>query len=420
MSVRSGEKRYNALRTEATWGAIMQRLAWGRDGVELDFAEGQLVPLERAADAAPLADPAAAVAEALEAPLEFPALRRALTPDDHVAVFVDQSLPGLAGLLTPIMDHLGKAGIGPEAVTLLCLPGGDESWIDHLPDEYSEVQIEIHQPAERKKLAYLATTKKGRRVYLNRTAVDADQLVLLARRRYDCRLGYTGGETSLFPTLSDEAVLGEFFKQHHFRMPRADHPWEGSKEASEIAWLLGTPFFVQIIEGVGPTVTQVVAGTIDSIPAGKRALDRHWRLSSSESADLVITSLVGSDHSFEDVARAFWIGSQVVKPRGRVVVLSDARPELGPSAGLMRNYESPAEAGSLLLKEMPHDVEGGVLWSQAAQTARLYLLSRLPSDAVEEMFATPLEKAGQVQRLIAQSPRCVMFADGHKTLAEIR
>ena len=52
---------------------------------------------------APLADPTAAVRAALDAPLHYPPLRRALTPDDHVAVLVDEDLPHLARLLVPLL-----------------------------------------------------------------------------------------------------------------------------------------------------------------------------------------------------------------------------------------------------------------------------------------------------------------------------
>ena len=42
-------------------------------------------------------------------------------------------------------------------------------------------RFQVHDPADRKKLSYLATTRQGRRIYLNRSAVDADQLIVLSR-----------------------------------------------------------------------------------------------------------------------------------------------------------------------------------------------------------------------------------------------
>src|SRR5207245_5052034 len=97
------------------------------------------------------------------------------------------------------------AGVAPEAITLLCPPSSDsrQTWIEDLPEEFEEIRLEIHDPADRRRLSYLATTKQGRRVYLNRTAVDADQLVILSGRRYDPLLGHGGAEGAIFPALGD-------------------------------------------------------------------------------------------------------------------------------------------------------------------------------------------------------------------------
>src|SRR6185436_12624324 len=108
-------------------------------------------------------------------PVGFEPLRRALTPDDHVAVVVDDKLPHLAELLSGLLEHLVSAGVKPEAVTLVLVPGAKrQGFIDDLPDEYADVRVETHDPADAKRHAYLATTKGGRRVYLNRTFLEAD------------------------------------------------------------------------------------------------------------------------------------------------------------------------------------------------------------------------------------------------------
>src|SRR5262249_32973091 len=118
----------------------------------------------------PLADPVAAVRQAMEAPFGFPPLRRALTPDDHVVVLVDEQLPRLAELGSVVLEHITSAGVDAANVTLLCPPSGSSHpWIDELPDEFGDVHVEDHDPKSRQKLAYLATTRAGRRLYLNRS-----------------------------------------------------------------------------------------------------------------------------------------------------------------------------------------------------------------------------------------------------------
>src|SRR3954469_14074836 len=111
-------------------------VTYGRQESEFELAERDLLPLRRREQPTALADPGAAVRAALETPFHFPPLRRALTPDDHVVIVLDERLPQLATLLTAVLEHLHQAGVEPEAVTLVCLPpGGPQPWLDDLPEE---------------------------------------------------------------------------------------------------------------------------------------------------------------------------------------------------------------------------------------------------------------------------------------------
>lgn len=397
-------------------------LCWGLQRLDLDVADDRYIALRRRAPAEPLRDLGAAVGEALENPLDFPPLRLALTPDDHVAVFVDEELPHITELLVPLLEHVRTAGVAPSAIKLLCLPPSTgQPWADKLPEEFREVQVEIHDPRERRKLSYLATTRHGRRIYLNRTSVDADQLVLLTGRWYDPLLGIGGAEASLFPTLSDEATGQELYKSLSAEAPD-DRVWPLRQEAAEVAWLLGAPFLVQIIEGPGDDIVGVLAGPVESTKEGQRMLNEHRRVEVEERADLVVAGISGdpAQHGFGAIARAFLCASRVVKPGGRIVVLSDARPPLGPSASVMRRSEDPAEALRLLREEKARDIGAGFSWASAALTAQLYLLSQLPAETVEEMFAIPLQQIADAQRLVASAESCIVLPDAHKMLAIVK
>src|SRR5580704_9286752 len=153
-------------------------LAIGRTPVSLDVSADRLIPFDRP-EPPPLADPAAAVRAALEVPHHFPPLRRALTPDDAVTIVVDEHLPGVAGLLTPVLEHVTSAGVAAGAITLLCPPSPSRQvWLNELPAEFEAVRVETHDQADARHLSYLATTKGGRRLYLNRALTDAAQVVV--------------------------------------------------------------------------------------------------------------------------------------------------------------------------------------------------------------------------------------------------
>ncbi len=396
-------------------------IAWGRETLTLEVGEGNLVPGQRAPIAPDLADPVQAMRDALEHPLDYPPLRLALTPDDHVAVVVDEGIPQLGRLLTPLLEEIVKAHVKPEAITLVCSPpSSEQAWLDELPDEFQDVQVEIHQRGERKKLAYLATTKEGRRIYLNRTTVDSDQAVLLTRRGYDPVLGCFGAETSLFPGLCDEATAQEYCTRLKARAPGAQ-PWPIQQEAREVAWMSGAPFFVQVIPGAGDAVSGILAGPLESSGAGRALLDARWRVEFDRPADVVIAGTSGTlTGGIADLARAYFAAARVVKPGGSIVVLSEIAPPLGPSFELFRRHDEPAAALRLLMQEKPSDLAAGYMWATAAEQARLYLLSGLAQDVAEELYTIPLQNAAQVQKLLTQNASCILLEDAQRTLAVLR
>jgi nickel-dependent lactate racemase len=394
---------------------------YGQERIDFEIEAASLVATDRAPPATPLPDPIAAIRDALENPRDWPALRRALTPDDHVAIVVDEQLPRLAELLVPILQHLVDAHVSPEAITLLCAPSAaGQPWIDNLPDEFADVHVEVHDPHDRRKLSYLATTRQGRRLYINRTAVDADQLVVLTGRRYDPVLGCAGAETALYPTLSDEATRTEFLGQSALDVP-GTLPSSLRDEAAEVAWLLGAPFLVQVIEGPGDSFAYVIGGSLESSIPGQRALEAVWRVEVHQPADMVLASISGDParHNFASLALALSNAARVVQSGGHIVLLTGATPSLAGSAELFRNASGPRQVLDQLQREPSPDL-AALQWATATEKAHVLLLSGLSAEAAEELFVTPMDRAAQAQRLLAGEQSCLVLPDAHKMLALLK
>src|SRR5207245_1133690 len=134
------------------------------------------------------------------------------------------------------------------------------------------------------------------------------------------------GEGALFPTFSDEATRNQASQHLSLDIPGAS-PWPAQREATEAAWLLGAPFFVQVIEGVGDSVADVVGGVADSLAEGRRLQDAHWRRSVAREADTVVATLSGDParHGFAELADAAACASRVLGPNGRILLLSEAK-----------------------------------------------------------------------------------------------
>lgn len=389
-------------------------VSFGRERIEIDVGADKLVALQRSAVAPPLSSPAATLRLALEQPTRFPALRRALTPDDHVTIVIDDTLPRHPQLLEPILEHLEQGGVTRESVKLLFASAATAERWRELP---AGVKHEVHDAADRNHLSYLATSKGGRRIYLNRSVVDADQAVVLCRRGYDPLLGYSGAAGALYPAFSDEATIAELSGRLSLDVPGADR-WPLHKEAAEVAWLLGAPFFVQAVEGLGDEIAHVVTGVVDSGEDGERLLDARWRASVPHSVDTVLAAVSGdpAQLDFGALARALACAARIVKPQGRIVLLAPATTPLGAAAEIVRSADNPEAALAALIEHPPHDAAAVFQWASAAQQASLFLLSGWDEDVTEELFATPLTNAGQAQRLIAAAESCAILQDAHKML----
>jgi nickel-dependent lactate racemase len=330
---------------------------------------------------------------ALEQPVGFEPLRRAMTPDDHIAVVVDDKLPHLAELLTALIEHLVSANIKPEAITLLLQPGAKrQGFIDELPDEYADVRVETHDPANEKRHAYLATTKTGRRVYLNRTLMEADYSVYLI----------PVGSQLPFPALSNDATRAEA---------------TAMADVEEIRWLLGAPFLAQVIEGAGDDIHAIVGGLNDSRTAADTALAERWHANAVETADLVIASISGDKDriDFADLAAAAKCGASVLNPGGRLVILTDAAPELGEAEQMLRAHDDPAEAKKTVSKGKLESHRPAARWAAAAAKGTLTLASGYEDDVAEELFALPIHKPSELQRLIDAAESVLVIPDAHKT-----
>lgn len=392
---------------------------YGRTPLALTVDPKRLVGHYHGPDA--VSNVAAAVTAALEAPVSYPPLRRALTPDDHVAVVLDAHVGDPGDVLVPVLDHILQMEVAPEAISLLCAePGASDAWVEALPERLEDVHVEQHDPKDRRRLAYLATTGAGRRLYLNRTLVDADQVVVVSERRYDAILGYAGGETSLYPLFSDEPTRQEQLRHWHADAPTTEKPWPLRAEADEVAWLLGQPFYVQLIAAEGQGIAQVITGAGEAVRAAQRRLDAVWRFALPRRADVVVVAVSRdpAQQTFADLAEAAYTASRIVQPGGRIVLLSGANPQPGVGAETILNADEPEAAVQALAKAAAFGSGAALRWAQAVSHAHVSVLSAMPGQLVEDLFATPLDGEDQVQRLLTAGD-CAILQDGERMVAEV-
>ena len=108
-----------------------------------------------------------------------------------MAIAPDGSLSssGVAPAFRFLGEILGESGVEAGDMTVVTCAGARAWRASDLPPGMTLVE---HDPADRSRMAYLSSTKEGRRVYLNRHVTDADVVIPVGRVGYDPVLGYRG------------------------------------------------------------------------------------------------------------------------------------------------------------------------------------------------------------------------------------
>jgi nickel-dependent lactate racemase len=364
-------------------------------------------------------DVPALVRDALESPRQYPPLRQAVVPGDRVVVATDLEAPEIRGVLAEACATLEQAGVEADAITVLAAPGAREVLAHALP---KGVALAVHDPGERKAMAYLANTSEGRRVYLNRLLTDADFVLPIGRLGYDPVFGYRGPWSLIFPGLSDVETARTFRSRTTADWPDRDRPRPALAESTEVSWLLGCQFHVGIVASASGTA-EAVAGLDSAVrDEGARAVDRAWTFEAESRAGLVVVGIgrPGIPTRIEDVAEGLANAARLVERGGKIVALSRAEGPIGPAFRRLIDVDDPRLAPAALRGlEAEPDYIAAQLAAQAIAWADVYLLSGLEPDAVEDSSIIRLDRAEDVRRLVANSRTCLFLSQAESARARV-
>jgi Lactate racemase N-terminal domain len=340
---------------------------------------------------------------------------QAVVPDDRIVVVIDDSIPQFTELLTTLLQELVLIGVAPASMTLLVpQTSATQPWLDDLPDELGDIQLERHDPADPKKLSYLASTTEGRRVYMNRTLAEADVLVVLGGRRFDPVHGNVpgGAELQLFPAYSNKETQAEVQKQ----LEDDDNLDDVLEEAKAVTMFLGLPYFVQVIEGSNNTVADVLFGLPPSTAEGEdRQLALWERRVQSDAADLAVVTIRGTQQiGFVDLSNAIQAAREVLAPDAPIVLLCAVDPEFDSEVQRIVRADTAADAAKSLVAVAGEGNNLAALqWTLAANNHPIFLRSNWPDATVEDLFAVTLESNDELQKFIDRANRVVILEDAH-------
>jgi lactate racemase len=391
------------------------------ESLELELPDEQCVAAWRGPAAQSHSASLELVRAALELPRNFPPLRQAVVPGDRVTIALDPAISEPEVVLGAIAEILREAGVDGDNLTVL-LPSVSTLLEGSMPPG---AVLAVHDPSDRSQLAYLAATKEGRRIYLNRHLTDADVVLPVGQVGFDPILGYAGPWSVIFPRLSDLETLSTHRSQ--FRVDDDTHAEKRTRanrdETFEVGWLLGTQLHVGVVPA-GSGFVEVLAGRDSSVcEQGIASLEQHWTFRPESRAEIVVAGVgrPGGMPLFDSLAEGLATATRLVQHGGKIIMLSSATGQIGPALRCLIDA-GDAERGKSLLRghEKDEDFHVASRIAQAVAWADVFLYSALPRELVEELSMIPIEKPVQARRLVAQGRSATFLSFADRTRAAVR
>ncbi len=335
------------------------KLAYGKAGLPLELDDSLDVTVVEPRFVPALADPAAAVRAALEAPLGSPALRELVRPGMRVGVvFSDITRPAPNPLLLKAALEVLDTVPGLEVTLFNALgthrPNTEAELRTMLGDAVFErrriVQNNAFEPATQVRVGL---TSKGHETWLNAELMRCDLKILTGFIEPHLFAGFSGGGKAVMPGMAGQrTVLGNHdagmvgHPKAIWGVTHGNPVWE---EVREVAGQAGRLFLINVTLNRDKSVTGVFAGDLDRAhAAGCAFVTRSAMAAVDRLFDIVVTTNSGYplDINLYQSVKGMRAAERIVRPGGAIIIATscwDGIPEHGLYGRILRESRDPRE-----------------------------------------------------------------------------
>ena len=334
-------------------------LAYGKTGLPLELDGSLNVTVVEPKFVPALADPAASVRAALEAPLGSLPLREVVRPGTRVGVvFSDITRPVPNPLLLGAVLEVLDAVPGVE-VTLFNALG------THRPNTEAELRTMVgdaiferrrivqNEPFDPATQVRVGVTSKGHETWINAELMRCDLKVLTGFIEPHLFAGFSGGGKAIMPGMAGQrTVLGNHdagmigHPQAIWGVTHGNPIWE---EVREVAGQAGRSFLLNVTLNRDKAVTGVFAGDLDRAhDDGCAFVKSSAMVAVPRPFDIVVTTNSGYplDLNLYQSVKGLRAADQVVKTGGAIIIAtrcSDGLPDHGLYGKILRESRSPQD-----------------------------------------------------------------------------
>lgn len=338
------EYRLNLETPSGTRTLMKIKLDYGRTGLDVEIPSDRMVGPLAIRDAEPLADPEAAIAEAIANPIGTPPLAELARGKKSACIVIcDITRPVPNKLILPrLLSTLEASGVPRDGICVLIATGL------HRPNEGAELEemvgaeimnnyrIENHHGKILSEHTYLGTTDNGVPAWIDSRYIEAELKITTGLIEPHLMAGYSGGRKVICPGIAALETVKVWHSPKFLEHPKADcgHV-DGNpvhEENTRIAWMAGCDFIVNVCIDGHRRVTWVGAGHMEQAwRTGVRFVEEIVRVPVSEPADVVVTSAAGYplDTTWYQAIKGLTGALPIVKQGGTIVIAASLSEGVG-------------------------------------------------------------------------------------------
>ncbi|MBM61553.1 MAG: hypothetical protein CL484_01245 [Acidobacteria bacterium] len=417
---------------------MLVNLAYGRSGLTVEFPDEQTTVIEPAYVQG-LPNQPAAIAAALEDPLDRPPLSELVGSDQTVAISVcDVTRPMPSATVLPVvlqaLSHLPTNNI-----TILIASGTHRATthkelVDILGiDVVNGYRIKVHDAFDEAQLVNLGEVKSHIPVWLNRVWTEADVRLTTGFVEPHFFAGFSGGPKMVAPGLAGFKTIMRLHDAEMIRHPNARWGITDGNPIHDgirrIAARSGVDFSIDVAINKDRQITHVKAGELFAVHRAVRSIVKESAMQAfTKPFDVVVTTNSGYplDQNLYQTVKGMSAAAQVVKPNGVIVCAaecSDGYPSHGEYLDILTERDSVS--GLLEMINAPghnrHDQWEVQVQAQIQQHAEVLLKTDgLSDDQVRSAHLKPVEdiKAATLDALSRSGPnaRLCVLPEGPQTI----
>jgi nickel-dependent lactate racemase len=319
-------------------------LDYGRQGLDVELPEANVVKIFRYRPAPPLPDPRSAVRDVLENPVATPPLEELARGRRSACIAVcDITRPVPNELiLSEMLPIVERAGIPRENILILIATGL------HRPNQGSELieilgpeiparyRVENHHGQVLEEHVYLGESPRGVPVWIDRRWVEADLKIAVGLIEPHFMAGYSGGRKLICPGLAALPTVRAWHSPKFLEHPCArSGVLEGNPVHEENTWiaqLAGCDFIVNVVLDEKRQVVHVVGGDmVQAFHRGTAFVDTMVREFIAEPVDVVISTGAGYplDATFYQSVKGMVAAEPILKQGGTVILAAEISEGIG-------------------------------------------------------------------------------------------